>query len=178
MGGPHRTEINRTKPRRSEWGTRRASWPIIALFLRHCKHQACCLALPAKPPHSAVKMAEYKPQAVKDVPANEFIHAYAAHLKSTDKVGGGLTAAIFHSDGWTAAAFWAAERVWFSSKELGSIYGRVEQPTWAQDGLSTSTRTAAGITCHSAEPSPGSGSVQPDNCSIRTFSQRVCLCVG
>jgi hypothetical protein len=84
-------------------------------------------------------MAEYKPQAVKDVPANEFIHAYAAHLKSTDKVGGGLTAAIFHSDGWTAAAFWAAERVWFSSKELGSIYGPVEQPTWAQDA---STRTA------------------------------------
>lgn len=31
-------------------------------------------------------MAEYKPQAVKDVPANEFIQAYAAHLKSTDKV--------------------------------------------------------------------------------------------
>jgi hypothetical protein len=81
-------------------------------------------------------MAEYKPQAVKDVPANEFIHAYAAHLKSTDKVGGGLTAAIFHSDVWTAAAFWAAERVWFGSKELGSIYGGVEQPTWAQDGLS------------------------------------------
>jgi ribosomal protein S19E (S16A) len=31
-------------------------------------------------------MAEYKPQAVKDVPANDFIKAYAAHLKSTDKV--------------------------------------------------------------------------------------------
>jgi len=31
-------------------------------------------------------MAEYKPQAVKDVPANEFIKAYAAHLKSTDKL--------------------------------------------------------------------------------------------
>ncbi len=35
-------------------------------------------------------MAEYKPQAVKDVPANDFIKAYAAHLKSTDKVGGSL----------------------------------------------------------------------------------------
>jgi small subunit ribosomal protein S19e len=33
-----------------------------------------------------VALAEYKPQAVKDVPANEFIKAYAAHLKSTDKV--------------------------------------------------------------------------------------------
>ena len=31
-------------------------------------------------------MADYKPQAVKDVPAEEFIKAYAAHLKSTDKV--------------------------------------------------------------------------------------------
>lgn len=31
-------------------------------------------------------MAEYKPQAVKDVPADDFIKAYAAHLKSTDKV--------------------------------------------------------------------------------------------
>jgi ribosomal protein S19E (S16A) len=31
-------------------------------------------------------MAEYKPQAVKDVPAGDFIAAYAAHLKSTDKV--------------------------------------------------------------------------------------------
>lgn len=31
-------------------------------------------------------MAEYKPQAVKDVPAQAFIDAYAAHLKSTDKV--------------------------------------------------------------------------------------------
>lgn len=33
-------------------------------------------------------MAEYKPQAVKDVPAHDFIKAYAAHLKSTDKVRG------------------------------------------------------------------------------------------
>jgi hypothetical protein len=39
-----------------------------------------------EPPSSAVKMAEFKPQAVKDVPANDFIKAYAAHLKSTDKV--------------------------------------------------------------------------------------------
>lgn len=39
-----------------------------------------------EPPSSADKMAEYKPQAVKDVPANDFIKAYAAHLKSTDKV--------------------------------------------------------------------------------------------
>eukprot|EP00882_Tetradesmus_deserticola_P000094 GHRQ01000105.1.p1 GENE.GHRQ01000105.1~~GHRQ01000105.1.p1 ORF type:complete len:154 (+),score=79.59 GHRQ01000105.1:155-616(+) len=31
-------------------------------------------------------MAEYKPQAVKDVPAGDFIAAYAAHLKSTDKL--------------------------------------------------------------------------------------------
>eukprot|EP00775_Hariotina_reticulata_P008067 gene8067-8262_t len=31
-------------------------------------------------------MAEYKPQAVKDVPAQAFIQAYAAHLKSTDKL--------------------------------------------------------------------------------------------
>jgi hypothetical protein len=35
-------------------------------------------------------MAEYKPQAVKDVPAQAFIHAYAAHLKSTDKVSTSL----------------------------------------------------------------------------------------
>jgi hypothetical protein len=28
------------------------------------------------------------PKAVKEVPAEEFIQAYAAHLKSTDKVGG------------------------------------------------------------------------------------------
>lgn len=32
------------------------------------------------------KMAEYQPKAVKDVPAEAFIKAYAAHLKSTDKV--------------------------------------------------------------------------------------------
>eukprot|EP00877_Chromochloris_zofingiensis_P006786 jgi/Chrzof1/2360/Cz11g12080.t1 len=31
-------------------------------------------------------MAEYTPKAVKDVPAEEFIKAYAAHLKSTDKL--------------------------------------------------------------------------------------------
>jgi ribosomal protein S19E (S16A) len=31
-------------------------------------------------------MAEYQPKAVKDVPAEAFIKAYAAHLKSTDKV--------------------------------------------------------------------------------------------
>jgi ribosomal protein S19E (S16A) len=30
--------------------------------------------------------ADFKPMNVKDVPANEFIAAYAAHLKSTDKV--------------------------------------------------------------------------------------------
>jgi hypothetical protein len=43
-------------------------------------------------------MAEYKPQAVKDVPANEFIAAYAAHLKSTDKVRTSLQlAAISHT---------------------------------------------------------------------------------
>jgi hypothetical protein len=30
---------------------------------------------------------EVQAKAVKDVPAEEFIKAYAAHLKSTDKVG-------------------------------------------------------------------------------------------
>lgn len=32
---------------------------------------------------------EVQPQAVKEVPAEDFIKAYAAHLKSTDKVRGG-----------------------------------------------------------------------------------------
>lgn len=31
-------------------------------------------------------MAEFKPTCVKDVPAHDFITAYAAHLKSNDKV--------------------------------------------------------------------------------------------
>ncbi len=31
-------------------------------------------------------MAAYKPKSVKDVPAEEFIKAYAAHLKANDKV--------------------------------------------------------------------------------------------
>jgi hypothetical protein len=58
----------------------------------------CSRALLSKPPSSASKMAEYKPQAVKDVPANEFIAAYAAHLKSTDKVRTTLRpAAISHT---------------------------------------------------------------------------------
>lgn len=31
-------------------------------------------------------MASYKPKSVKDVPAEDFIKAYAAHLKANDKV--------------------------------------------------------------------------------------------
>ncbi len=31
-------------------------------------------------------MAEFQPKALKDVPVQDFIKAYAAHLKATDKV--------------------------------------------------------------------------------------------
>ena len=44
-------------------------------------------------------MASYTPRNVRDVPAEEFIRAYAAHLKSNDKVPGLACSPQQHTSG-------------------------------------------------------------------------------
>lgn len=73
-------------------------------------------------------MAEYKPQAVKDVPANDFIKAYAAHLKSTDKVRAGWPVQPSHTScPPAAAAFWVPVRSCSSSGSSRVIAGSLRQ---------------------------------------------------
>lgn len=156
-------------------GAKCAAWPCSSSFHGTVSNKlASCFR--REPPSSAVKMAEYKPQAVKDVPANDFIKAYAAHLKSTDKVCAGWSVCSHITQPLTAAAFWEPGRAWGSRGVVLAICGALWQPHGRGCAQAASAAdTAAG----SVEAHTGNNSSRWRGCSPAAPSDRLQLrCVA